>query len=201
MGLREASGYCAHGLLALYWVWLLSCTAPQLRKSSRGRGLKVRVLLTKTAGIGLTALLVGVIHFWATDWWQVITAILVAAVLGVLLHRVYRRLVAAPKHRLTLGRRVQMRRHRRPGLLPAGPPVVAEPFGAVGAVVGVEPLDVVEVIPEQVATAPEAAIPLPRPPADLLPEPPAPPTPAGGPRSDLPPVPRRVRGALQPLRH
>jgi len=51
---------------------------------------------------------VAVIHYWATAWWQVIVAVPVAAGLGVLLHREYRRTVAAPRHRLPLARRARM---------------------------------------------------------------------------------------------
>ena len=61
--------------------------------------------MIKTAGVVLTALLVGVIHFWATHWWQVIVAVPVAAGLGVLLNRAYRRRVSLPRHRRTLTHR------------------------------------------------------------------------------------------------
>jgi hypothetical protein len=105
--LREITGYIAHALLAAYWAWTLCCTAPQLRKGRRDRSLRLRVLLVKSAGIVLTALLVGVIHFWATALWQIGVAIPVAAVLGYLLRRSYRKLVQAPRHRLTLVARVR----------------------------------------------------------------------------------------------
>ena len=111
--LREISGYVAHALLLVYWAWVLCCTAPQLRRSKRGRALKVRVLLVKTAAIVLTALLVGVIHFWATHVWQVALAVPVAAVIGIALRRYHRTLVAAPKHQLTLIARAQRRGRRR----------------------------------------------------------------------------------------
>lgn len=107
MGIREVSGYVAHALLAVYWVWVLACTAPQLRKGVRDRGRRLRILLVRTSGLALTALLVGVIHYWATEWWHVIVALPVAGVLGVLLHRSYRRLVAAPRHRRTLTQRAR----------------------------------------------------------------------------------------------
>lgn len=105
MGLREVTGYIAHVLLAVYWLWVVATTVPQLRRSSRDVQVRARVLLIKTAAVVLTALLVGVIHFWATQWWQVVVAVPVAAGLGVLLHRAYRRVVVPPRHRRTLTRR------------------------------------------------------------------------------------------------
>jgi hypothetical protein len=114
MGIREITGYIAHVLLAAYWVWVVACTAPQMRKGARDKGLKIRILLVKTAAFLLTAVLVGVIHYWATAWWQVAVAIPVAGVLGVLLRRAYRRLVAAPKHLRTLGQRARTVHIRRP---------------------------------------------------------------------------------------
>jgi hypothetical protein len=140
MGLREISGYVAHVLLALYWLWTLTSSAPQLRKGLRDRGLRVRILLVKSAGIVLTALLVGVIHFWATALWQVGVAIPVAAALGYPLRRAYRRLVQAPRHRLTLVARV---RRGRTG------PVLAEPLPVVSG-------DVLRVVPLPTAPAPVA---------------------------------------------
>jgi small-conductance mechanosensitive channel len=115
MGLRAVTGYIAHAALLAYWLWMVLSTAPQLRKGTRDRHTRVRVLLIKTAGFVLTAVVVGVIHYWATAWWQVIVTVPVAAVLGVLLHRAYRRTVAAPRHRLTLSRRAKtLDLHRRP---------------------------------------------------------------------------------------
>jgi hypothetical protein len=73
----------------------------------------VRVLLIKTAGLGLTAVVVGIIHYWATAWWQVVVTLPIAALLGVLLRRAYRRTVAAPRHRLRLVHRARDL-HRRP---------------------------------------------------------------------------------------
>jgi hypothetical protein len=107
MGIRQITGYIAHILLALYWLWMISSTAPQLRRSSRDRGLRVRIVLVKTAAIVLTALVVGVIHFWATQWWQVVGAPVVAGLAGLLLRRAYRTLVAAPRHRATLTQRAR----------------------------------------------------------------------------------------------
>ncbi len=113
MGIREITGYIAHVLLAAYWVWVMACTAPQLRKCARDRGLRLRILLVKSAGLALTALLVGVIHYWATEWWQVVVALPVAAGLGLLLRRSYRRLVAAPRHRRPLSQRARSIHLRR----------------------------------------------------------------------------------------
>lgn len=106
MGIRAVTGYVAHAVMLAYWLWLVAATAPQLRKGTRDRLVRVRVLAIKTAGFALTAVVVGVIHYWATALWQVVVALPIAAVLGVLLRRVYRRTVAAPRHRLTLARRV-----------------------------------------------------------------------------------------------
>ena len=107
MGIREITGYIAHVLLAGYWLWVILSTAPQVRLGARGQRVRGQVLLIKTAALALTALLVGVIHFWATAWWQVIVAVVVAAALGMLLRRAYRRLVALPRHRATLTRRAR----------------------------------------------------------------------------------------------
>jgi hypothetical protein len=119
MGFREITGYCAHVLLAAYWLWVLACTAPQLRKGARNKGLRLRILLVKSAGLLLTAALVGVIHYWATAWWQVAVALPIATVLGVLLRRSYRRLVAAPRHLRTLSQRAKTVHIRRPDDTPA----------------------------------------------------------------------------------
>lgn len=105
MGFREVTGYVAHVLLATYWVWVLASTTPQLRKGARDKRRRLRILLIKTAALLLTALLVGVIHYWATEWWHVAVALPVAAALAVLLRRSYRRLVVAPRHRRTLSQR------------------------------------------------------------------------------------------------
>ena len=114
MGFREITGYIAHVLLAAYWLWVIACTAPQLRKGARCKVLRLRILLVKSAALMLTAVLVGVIHYWATEWWHVAVAIPVAGVLGVLLRRAYRRLVAAPKHLRTLSQRARTVHIRRP---------------------------------------------------------------------------------------
>ena len=105
MGIREITGYIAHVLLVGYWLWVVHGTAPQLRRGSRDRRVRGRVLLIKTAAVVLSAVVVGVIHFWATAWWQVIAAVLLAAGIGLLLRRAYRRLVALPRHRATFTRR------------------------------------------------------------------------------------------------
>jgi len=107
VGIREITGYIATFLLAGYWLWVILSTAPQLRRGSRDQRVRGQVLLIKTMAVVLTALVVGVIHFWATAWWHVIVAVIVSAGLGVLLRRTYRRLVALPKHRATLTRRAR----------------------------------------------------------------------------------------------
>ncbi len=114
---REITGYIAHVLLGIYWIWIVSSTAPQLRRSSRDRHARLQILHIKTAAIGLTTLVVGVIHFWATHWWHVIVTLIVAAGLGLLLRRAYRRVVATPRHRLTLTKRARRfeRSYREPG--------------------------------------------------------------------------------------
>jgi hypothetical protein len=115
MGLRAVTGYIAHAALLAYWLWVIASTAPQLRKGTRDRQTRMRVLLIKTAGFVLTAAVVGILHYWATAWWQVIVALPVAVALGVVLRRLYRRTVAAPRHRLTLTRRAKaLDLHRRP---------------------------------------------------------------------------------------
>jgi small-conductance mechanosensitive channel len=122
MDLREVTGIIAHCVLAVWWLWIISSTAPQLRKGCRDRRLKVKILALKSAGFLLTALVVGVIHYWATHWWHVAVCVPVAVVLGLLLRRSYRRTVAAPRHRLTFARRhssVRVRVRRRDGAGPA----------------------------------------------------------------------------------
>jgi hypothetical protein len=115
MGLRAVTGYIAHAALLAYWLWVIASTAPQLRKGTRDRHTRVRALVIKSAGFVLTAVVVGIIHYWATAWWQVIVTVPVAAGLAVLLRREYRRTVAAPRHRLTLARRAKaLDLHRRP---------------------------------------------------------------------------------------
>ena len=121
MGIRAITGYIAHAALVAYWVWVVASTAPQLRKGTRDRRVRVRVLAIKSTGFLLTAVVVGIIHYWATAWWQVIVALPIAAVLGVLLRREYRRTVAAPRHRLPLTRRARaldLRRRPRNGAAP-----------------------------------------------------------------------------------
>jgi len=105
MGLRAVIGCMAHAALLAYWLWVVASTAPQLRQGARDR--RVRVLIIKTAGLALTALVVGIVHYWATAWWQIGVTLPIAALTGWQLHRAYRRTVAAPRHRLTLARRVQ----------------------------------------------------------------------------------------------
>jgi hypothetical protein len=121
MGIRAVTGYIAHAALVAYWVWVVASTAPQLRKGTRDRRVRVRVLALKSTGFLLTAAVVGIIHYWATAWWQVIVTLPIAAGLGVLLRREYRRTVAAPRHRLTLthrARTLDLRPRRRNGATP-----------------------------------------------------------------------------------
>jgi uncharacterized membrane protein len=121
MGIRAVTGYIAHVGLVAYWAWVVASTAPQLRKGTRDRSVRSRALAIKSAGFLLTALVVGVIHYWATAWWQVVVTVPVAAGLGWLLHREYRRTVAAPRHRLPFTRRARMldfRRRPRSGAAP-----------------------------------------------------------------------------------
>ena len=107
LGIREITGYIAHLLLVGYWLWVVFSAAPQLRRGSRDRRARMEVLLPPPPGSVLTGLVPGVIHFWATEWWHVVVAVLVAAGLGMLLTRAYRRRVALPKHRLTLTHRAR----------------------------------------------------------------------------------------------
>ncbi|MCW0215989.1 MAG: hypothetical protein OJJ54_21795 [Pseudonocardia sp.] len=125
MGVRQISGYVAHALLAVYWCWMLVATAPEMRRSTRPRTVQVRVLALRTAAVALTALVVGVIHFWATQWWQVLASVLVAAPIGVLLRRDHRRVVAAPRHRLSLGGRARRLDHRHRATVPEPEPPAA----------------------------------------------------------------------------
>lgn len=105
MGLRAVTGYIAHLIIVLYWVWVIASTAPQLRRGVRDRGLRVRIALLRTALLVVLFLAVGVIHFWGEEWWHIVGAVVGAAVLGLLLHRATRRLVAPPRHRISLRKR------------------------------------------------------------------------------------------------
>jgi len=107
--MRMVTGWIAHGILAGYWLWIISSTAPQLRRGCRDRGRCTRILALRTAGIVLTVLVVGVIHFWATSPAEVLVALAIGGVVGTLLRRDYRRLVAAPRHRLTISGRLDRR--------------------------------------------------------------------------------------------
>ncbi len=106
MGLREVTGYVAHVLLAAYWLWVIVSTAPQLRKGTRDRGVRLRSAMLRTAALVVLSLAVGVIHFWGTEFWHIAGAILGAGVLVLLLRLAYRRLVAPSQHRITLRQRV-----------------------------------------------------------------------------------------------
>lgn len=107
MGIREATGHLAHILLGGYWTCLLLGTAPQLRKSTRDRPRRIRILLIKSSAVALTAVVVGVIHFWATHWWQIPPTLFAAAMIGVPMRRAFRSMVAAPRHRRPLGQRMR----------------------------------------------------------------------------------------------
>jgi hypothetical protein len=109
--IRVVTGWIAYAVLAGYWLWIISSTAPQLRRSRRDRDLCTRILAMRTAGIALTAFVVGMIHFWATDPVEVLAALGIGAVVGTVLRREYRRLVAAPRHRLNLFGRIDRRLH------------------------------------------------------------------------------------------
>lgn len=111
MDVRRVTGYIALALLAGYWVWVLSCTTPELRRGTRDRALRGKILLVKTVAAALTALVVATVHFWATQVWQIVVVVALAAVAGFGLRRVYRRLVAAPRHRLPLAQRVRRTGH------------------------------------------------------------------------------------------
>lgn len=121
--LRVVTGWIAHAILAAYWAWIVSSTAPQLRRGHRDRGLRTRILVLRTAGVALTAFVVGVIHFWATHPAEIVAALVVGGVVGTILRRQYRLLVAAPRHRLSLYGRLH-RRLRPPGEHPAHANVV-----------------------------------------------------------------------------
>jgi hypothetical protein len=111
MDVRRVTGYLALALIAGYWVWVLSSTTPELRRGTRDRTLRGRILLVKTAAVALTALVVATVHFWATHVWQILVVVPLAALAGFALRRVYRRLVAAPRHRLPLAKRVRRTGH------------------------------------------------------------------------------------------
>jgi len=97
MGLRAVTGYIAHTVLLGYWLWVIASTAPQLRKGTRDRQVRMRVLMLKTAGLALTALVVGIVHYWATAWWQIVVALPIAALMGWQLRQAYHRTVATPR--------------------------------------------------------------------------------------------------------
>jgi hypothetical protein len=105
--IRLVTGYIAHVLLGLYWLWTLSSTVPRIRPGQRDRTRRVKILSIKSAGVAVTALLVGVIHYWATEWWQIAVALLGSLAIGTYLHRSYRKLVTPPRHRITLVNRHQ----------------------------------------------------------------------------------------------
>ena len=109
--LRAITGWIAYAVLICYWAWILSSTSPQMRRGHRDRGRCARILALRTAGIGLTAFVVGMIHFWAVNPVEIVAALGIGGVAGTVLRREYRRLVAAPRHRLNLYRRVDRRLH------------------------------------------------------------------------------------------
>lgn len=111
MDLRRVTGYIALAVLAGYLLWVLSRTAPELRKGARDRGVRARVLLVKIAALALAALFVGTVHFWAVAWWQVAVAVPVTLTGALVLRRMHRRLVAPPRHRVALAQRVRRTGH------------------------------------------------------------------------------------------
>lgn len=154
MDLRQVTGWIALALLAAYWSGIFLRTAPELRKGTRGRRLRLRILLVKTAALALTGLFVAVVHFWASQWWQVAAAVPVALAGAVALRRAYRRLVAVPRHRVALAQRVRGTGHfqiiREPGAPEPHRHAVAADDGAVpgtvpfvvpGAAAGAAPAD------------------------------------------------------------
>lgn len=156
MDLRAITGYIALALLLGYWIWVLSSTTPELRRGTRDRDLRVKILLVKTAALVLTALVVATVHFWATQVWHVLVAVPIAAAAAYGLRKAYRRLVAAPRHRLPLGQRIRRSGHlqvitppggRQPAhrvVVPAPRPptdAVPPPLGSVPSVGTVPPLD------------------------------------------------------------
>ena len=106
MELRAVTGCIAHAALLAYWLWVVASTAPQLRKGTRDRQAACESRPSRR-GASLTALVVGIIHYRATALWQIVVALPIAALMGWQLRRAYHRTVAAPRHRLTLARRVQ----------------------------------------------------------------------------------------------
>ena len=108
---RAVTGWIAYAVLLTYWVWIISATAPQLRRSRRDRDLRTRILVLRTAGIVLTSFVVAVIHFWSRHPAEIVAAVGIGGVLGTVLRREYRLLVAAPRHRLNLYGRLDRRLH------------------------------------------------------------------------------------------
>lgn len=102
MTIRLVTGYVAHALLGIYLLWMIGSNAPRLRPAQRDRPRRVKILLIKTAAVVVAALLVGVIHYWATEWWHVVAALVGSSVIGLYLHRSYRKLVSPPRHRIAL---------------------------------------------------------------------------------------------------
>jgi hypothetical protein len=77
------------------------------------------VLAVRLCAVTLAGLFVGLVHFWATAWWQAIVAVPVTLALATGLRRIHRKLVALPRHRVPLAQRVRRTGHfqviREPG--------------------------------------------------------------------------------------
>lgn len=98
--IRQVTGYLAVAGIALYWLFLLTGRAPQIRRGTRSRSLAAKVLLVETTAAVATVLVVVEIHFMATELWQVLAVVAFIIPTNWLLRRIYRRLVAAPRHSL-----------------------------------------------------------------------------------------------------
>lgn len=113
--IRRVTGYLALVGAACYWVYLFTASAPQIRKGTRCRSLAVKVVLIELAAVLITAAFVVEVHFLATEWWQVLASVALVIPTSWLLRRVYRKLVAAPKHSLRFSTQRPERFSRRSG--------------------------------------------------------------------------------------
>ena len=97
--IRRITGYIALAVIALYWLWLLTSTAPQLRRRHRDGVLRTKIRAVQTLGFVTAAAVVIEIHFLATSIWQVLLVLVLALVLARLLRQKYLELVPPPRHR------------------------------------------------------------------------------------------------------